>query len=235
MFIIKIADLKIAIKNNYDYIFNQCVEYICSDKDYDFSVSVTNEEILEEQKIGGFDFNDGYLESICLYRNIAKELPKYNAFVMHGAAVEFEGKAYCFTAKSGTGKTTHINLWKDLLGEKISIINGDKPIIRYINGEFIVFGTPWCGKENFGNNISAPLAGICFLEQAPDNCISAYSHHESLNSLLPQIFLSSDINVINATIGLVDGIIKNIPMWHLKCNMSIEAAILSHKTMCGKI
>ena len=234
MFIIKIADLKIAIKNNFDYIFNQCAEYICSDKDYDFSVSVTNEEISDEQKIGGFDFNEGYLESICLYRNIAKELPKYNAFVMHGAAVKFEGKAYCFAAKSGTGKTTHINLWKQLLGEQMSVINGDKPIIRLINNEFVVFGTPWCGKENLGNNCYAPLSGICFLEQSANNSIAAYAQQQALSKLLPQIFLSSNSSDINATISLIERIIQNIPMWQLKCNISIDAAILSHKTMCGK-
>ncbi len=235
MFIIKIADLKIAIENKYDYVFEQCTEYICSDTEFDFTVNATDSEIIEEQKIGGFDFDAGYLESICIYRNIAKQLPKYNGFVMHGAAIEYDGKAYCFTAKSGTGKTTHIMLWKKLLGNKVNIINGDKPIIRSINGEFLVFGTPWCGKEGFGNNIHAPLAGICFLERGEVNSIRHYSHHEALNKLLPQIFLSSENDIFSATIGMIDNILQRIPMWNLKCNISDEAAKLSHNTMCKKV
>ncbi len=235
MFIIRIAELNIAINNKYDYVSNMCAEYICSDRNYDFKVSVTDEEILEEQRIGGFDFDPAYLESICLYRSIAKELPKYNAFVMHGAAIEYEGKAYCFTAKSGTGKTTHISLWKELLSDKVSIINGDKPILRLINGKIIAYGTPWCGKEGFGSNTAAPLSGICFIEQAKENSIKKFAHHEALNKLLPQIYLSNDNNKLNATIEIIDLIIKNIPIWHLKCNISIEAAVLSHNTMCGKV
>jgi hypothetical protein len=234
LFIIKIADLNIAIKNKYDYILKQCAEYICAEQNFDFEVSVTENDISNEHKAGGFDFDEGYLESICIYRAIAKELPKYNAFVLHSAAIEFDGNAYCFAAKSGTGKTTHIMLWKKLFGENVTIINGDKPIVRRINEEFFVFGTPWSGKENLGNNVSAPLKGICFLEQAPYNDISRFSQHDALNKLLPQIFLAADGNVINNTIFLVDKILEDTPMWNLKCNISEEAAILSYKTMCKK-
>jgi len=235
LFIIKIADLKIAIDNKYDYVFAQCTEYICSSERFDFSASASEDEIIEEQKIGGFEFNKGYLESICIYRSIAKQLPKYNAFVMHGAAIEYNGRAYCFTAKSGTGKTTHIMLWKKNFGEQVRIINGDKPIIRYVNDEFIVYGTPWCGKEGFGNNINAPLSGICFLEREAVNSITACSHHEALNKLLPQVFLSKDNGIFTATVQMIDNILTKIPLWNLKCNISDEAAILSRDTMYKKV
>lgn len=234
MFIIKIADLNIAIKNKYDYILNQCAKYVCCEQTFDFEVAATESEILNERKAGGFDLDKGYLESICIYRAIAKELPKYNAFVLHSAAIEFDGNAYCFAAKSGTGKTTHIALWKKLFGENVTIINGDKPVVRRINNEFFVFGTPWSGKENLENNVFAPLKGICFLEQSPYNEIYRFSQHDALNKLLPQIFLSADGNVINNTIFLVDKILEDTPMWNLKCNISEEAAILSYKTMCKK-
>lgn len=235
MLIIKIAELKIAINNKYDYILKQCTEYVCSGVEFDFEVSATEYDIEAERKAGNFDFDSGYLESICIYRAIAKELPKFNAFVMHGAAIEINGKAYCFTAKSGTGKTTHILLWKKLFGDRVTIINGDKPILRKFNDEFFVFGAPWCGKENLGNNVSAPLKGICFLEQAQDNFISPSSHHNALNKLLPQVFLMSDSGIIDQTISLIDKLINSVPTWNLKCNISEEAAVLSHRTMCGKV
>ena len=73
MFVIKIADIKIAIKNKFDFIVRQCEEYLIESNDVDFSVEVSNEEFLAEKNASGEKFSDGFIESVCIYRNIAKQ------------------------------------------------------------------------------------------------------------------------------------------------------------------
>lgn len=232
MFIIKIADINIAIYNTFDYLKKFCSQYIIESDRFDFSVSVSTDEIEHERSMLDFDADDGFIESICIYREIAKKLPDYNAFVIHCAAIEYNGFAYCFAAKSGTGKTTHIKLWRQTFGEMVHIINGDKPIMRFINDRFYVYGTPWSGKENFNNNVSFPLKSICFLEQAEVNQIFNLTKFDSLNRICQQIFLPKSTIGLGKTIDLIDKLLSDTKIYSLKCNISPEAAILSKKVMC---
>ena len=67
-----------------------------------------------------------YLEFLCIHDSLAAQLPAHHRFLMHGAAIAFDGAAYLFTAPSGTGKTTHVRLWRQYLGSRVTVVNGDK-------------------------------------------------------------------------------------------------------------
>lgn len=231
MFTIKIAGLNISIINKYDFVKNICKDYIVDVDDVDFQVSVSDLEFKTERQNSDSSLSDGYIESICIYRSIAKQLPYHNAFVLHCAAVEYDGKAFCFAAKSGTGKTTHIRLWRKLLGDKVTPINGDKPIVRIINNEIYVFGTPWSGKEMFNTNTFAPLKAVCFLSQSNTNSISPLNKHQALTLLLNHIFVSDKAETNEITLQLLSPFINKTSFWALKCNISEEAAKLSFDTM----
>lgn len=231
MFVIKIADLKIAIDNKYEFVKNVCRNYIIEDDDYQFAVSVTDKELADERIASGDNFNDGFIESICIYRNIALELPKFNAFVMHCASIEVDGRAYCFAAKSGTGKTTHIKLWRRTFGEKVHVINGDKPIMRFIDDVLYVCGTPWGGKENLNTNVMVPIGSVCFIHQSTVNAIKRITPHEALGKLLQQAFISKDQNNASLTVDLIGRMLEVTPMWSLGCNISTEAALTAHDSM----
>lgn len=234
MFIIGIAGLKIAIHNRFPFVESICASYILQEKDFDFEVIASEEEIDAEKKLYPDKHSDGFIESVCIYRSIAKQLPYYNSFVLHCAAIEYDEKAYCFAAKSGTGKTTHIKLWRHLYGEKVMPINGDKPIIRCIDGEFYVCGTPWSGKEMFNRNTMVPFGGICFLSRGENNSIEKLCGFDSLNSLIPQVFLCNNEDADGLTLKLLDKLINLKPLWLLKCNMDVEAAKISHDALCGE-
>lgn len=231
LFVIKIADLKIAIDNKYDFVYNICKNYIVDDVDYSFKVSVSVEEMEAERIASGTNNPDGYIESVCIYRNIALELPKYNAFVIHCAAIEVDGDAYCFAARSGTGKTTHIKLWRRTFGEKVHVINGDKPIMRFYDDKILVCGTPWGGKENLSSNVMIPLKSVCFIYQNPDNTIKRITPHEALGKLLKQVFIPKSTDDASKTIDLIGKMLERIPMWSLGCNISQEAALTSYNAM----
>ncbi len=231
MFKIKIADLIVAISNKYPFVEDACKKYMVESDTFDFSVEATQEEIDAERDISEEIFSDGYLESVCIYRNIAKELPKYDAFVFHCAAIEYNNMAFCFAARSGTGKTTHIKLWRKVFGDKVSPINGDKPIFRYIDDVLYVYGTPWSGKENFNTNAGYPLKALCFIERATINSIEPLSVYPALNKALKQIYLPKDKDLFNNTLTLTERMLSTTPIWLLKCNISEEAAIIAFNAM----
>ena len=159
-----IAGLRISIKNRCRYTEVFCEKYLSADQasPFDLEVSVTSEEFYAEKKLSGA-YSDGYIENICLYHAICRQLPKLNRMLLHSAVLEYENCGYAFLGRSGTGKSTHTGLWlKHINGSKI--VNGDKPILEYKNGEFIAYGTPWMGKEGLGYNTGVPLKGLCFLE-----------------------------------------------------------------------
>ena len=78
-----------------------------------------------------------------------------------------DGEAYIFTAVSGTGKSTHAMLWREVFGERVRMINDDKPLIRITpEGKAVVYGTPWDGKHHLSKNSAFPLKAICWLTRA---------------------------------------------------------------------
>jgi len=229
MFIMELAGIRIRIENQYPFLLRQCRDYICEGDDYAFSVSVNEDEIREEQKNG--DFSAGYCESICTYRHICEILPSHNVFLMHSSVIEADGYAYAFTAKSGVGKSTHTALWlKNVPGARV--LNGDKPLYRLEqDGTMTVFGTPWNGKENWGENISAPLAAICFIERGEVNSIRPASEDEIINRLMHQLYLRGGRTSVAQQLVLMDALVRAVPYFVLACNVSDEAALLAWNTM----
>lgn len=236
MFKIKLADLIIQIENKYEFIKNQCKDYIITSDIVDMVASCTEEEIeAEHTNYSEKDvFSLGYCESICIYRSICLKMPKFNAFIFHSAVAEVGGKAYAFAARSGTGKSTHLLLWKEYLKDKMTIINGDKPILRFINGELLAYGTPWCGKEGWQINSKAPLKAICFIERAKENRIAVIPKSNAADLVMKQVIIPKDPFGAIRTLELIDEMLAKTDTWLLGCNISIDAAKLSYNTMSGE-
>ena len=54
-------------------------------------------------------------------------LLRNEGMMLHASAVEYGGRAVCFSAPPGTGKSTHAERWARLFGA--SILNDDKPAL----------------------------------------------------------------------------------------------------------
>lgn len=229
-----IAGLRIEIKNRCKYTEKFCEGYVSADQSLpaDFSVAVTNEEFYAEKKQSE-GYSDGYIENICLYRAICRRLPVLNRMLLHAAILEYEGDGYAFLGRSGTGKSTHTGLWlKHLEGSKI--VNGDKPILEETEIGFIAYGTPWMGKEGLGGNTSAPLKGLCFLEQAKENSITRLSPAEAASRIFMQILFPEDAENAAKTLELTDRLVSKTPCYLLKCDISEEAVKTSFEALTGK-
>ena len=240
MFNIALAGLVIGIDNHYDFVLRQCEDYICSG-DPAFTVRVSEKTVENEcryatDEVRGMSTDlRAYSESICIYREICRVLPSYGAFLFHSAAICCDGKAYLFSAPSGTGKTTHIRQWRKMLGDGVSMINGDKPILRLNDdGGFTVYGTPWAGKECWQCNVSAPLGGICFIDRASENSIVPLTPAEAADRALRQVIFPPDPRKLAEMLALTDKMVSDTPSFLLRCNISLEAAALSYTALTGK-
>lgn len=210
-----------------------CRDYIVDGDDYDFEI-VMNQEMIDLERDyveDNYNHSDAYLETIALYRAIGDILPKYNGFVLHGAAIEYKGKCFIFVAPSGTGKTTHIKMWIDYLDE-LKIINGDKPIIRIIDNVPVVFGTPWMGKEYMGSNDSCRLDSIVVLKRGDGDYIRKVDKQDYLQDLISKVYIPKN-NMIE-TFDIIEQVYKNIDVYELHCTMNESAFITSFEELTGE-
>ena len=236
-FTIRLAGVTIGIKSRYEYARWLCRDYLLIDSETvkpDFTVSVTQKEINEALKEDPI-FSPVYCESLCIYRKICSKMPYYGAFLMHAAVVAVDGVAYIFTAPSGTGKSTHVQLWKDHFGERAVIVNGDKPLIQIIKGKVYVCGTPWRGKEDLGCNVTLPVGGICIIEQSRENYIRKLSISEAISHIFKQVLISRDNEEsFDLFWNLLNQMMLTVDIYLLQCNREPEASRLSYLTMRRK-
>ena len=233
MFDIKIANILVRIDNQYSYVRHLCRDYLVeSEVDPELFVRVDAKEIEDEMVAAVHQVTPDYAEAVCAYRKICRQLPeRFGAFLMHSAVIEYQGEGYAFAAHSGTGKSTHISLWRQHFGEDVHIVNGDKPILRFIDNRLYAFGTPWCGKEGWHTNAGVPLKAICFLERAEVNTIRPIEPKEAIGRIFHQLLSPEDLKTVDALFPLLDRMLREIPCYLLGCNISEEAAEVAYLGM----
>ena len=232
MFRYKIADVVFDAELLYGYTAKLCTNYLYDgDESPKFTAIMTKEDVAKEKALAP-EFPEPYLESLALFRKLCDyTLSNADGIIFHSSAIMVDGEAYLFTVPSGTGKSTHTRLWREMLGDRAVMVNDDKPIIRYIDGEFYVYGTPWNGKHRLDTNCRAKIKAICKIYQAKENVIKKISTTEMLFTILNQTIRPTEIEQMDKLLGLIDKMLKKVGLYSLGCNISREAAELSFGTM----
>ena len=230
MMTLRLAGVNVGIENQYD--FSASVREWRTEAVPDFTVRVSPEELEREDE--GRGCPRAYLEFICAFRQIAERMPDYNAFVFHGASVVVNDLAYLFTAPSGTGKTTHVRLWRSELDLGAWILNGDKPILRKGPNGFMACGTPWRGKEGYGINAERPIQGICLLHRGEELAIAPAQPEEMIRFLFRQIYIPRDPVRADRLLTLLDECCRTVPVWSMRCTLDSRAARVSYEAMRPK-
>lgn len=144
--------------------------------------------------------------------------------MIHSSCISYKDKAILFSADSGTGKSTHTGLWKELYKDDVKFINDDKPIIRLVNDEVIAYGTPWSGKTDLNSNINAPLKGIVILKRGINNEIRKVSLNEVIKEVFANIIIPTENKEIaSLALNVYNKILTKVPLYELKCNISLDA------------
>lgn len=146
---------------------------------------------------------------------------------VHAAVVSCEGKGYLFLGPSGTGKSTHAQLWLKHF-EGTELLNDDNPVVR----DGVVYGSPWSGKTPCYRNVSYPIGGIVMLSQAPYNKIRRLSGIEAYVDLAESVGGKIwDSRIAEGLHQTENKLASTVPMWHLECLPDEAAARLCYETI----
>ncbi len=238
-FRIKAAGRVAAITALYESSKTYCRKYLTEEKP-DFSVEITRQDIaLEREKDrksslaeGRADLaSDALLERTAIQRKLAEHLFAYDTIIFHGSCVAVDGVGYLFTAKSGTGKSTHTRLWRQILGQRAVMINDDKPFLQITQEGVVAYGSPWNGKHKLDSNVCVPLKAICILERGEENVIRKIAPEEALYMLLQQSNRPGRAGMLPKYMELLDRLACGTAFYRLQCNMEIDAARVAYGGM----
>ena len=148
--------------------------------------------------------------------------------LIHASLVRLDGYGYAFIAKSGTGKSTQVSMWLRYI-PGCDLMNDDNPIVRIINGECYIYGSPWSGKTPCYRNVKAKLGAITRIDRALENCIEKLPPIEAFASFLPSCSsMKWDKDIFNAICNNVTSIIEKTGIYTLHCLPNEEAARICH-------
>ena len=243
-FSIKIAGQVARVKSLFESTRDYCRQYL-TEETPDFAVEVTREDLafeqeaaLEEARLEGFRpriFTDPFLERAAIQRKVAEHLIADGVLLFHGSAVAVDGEGYLFTARSGTGKSTHTRLWRQAFGDRAVMVNDDKPFLKITDRGVWICGSPWSGKHGLDANITVPLKGLCLLERGPEDRIQRASARELEERLLHESYCPPDPARQEAFCALVKALGENTALWRMECTKDLRAAHTAYDAMSGNI
>ena len=227
-----IAGLKILMTTYYDRTRKLASDYLAKtdwdEPDYVIDLGLDFYERRKSRGIG--DLSDDDIEYVTTGAYFNRILIGEQSIMLHSSAVVVDGYAYLFSADKGTGKTTHTQLWLKEFGDKAYIINDDKPAIKNIDGEWFVYGTPWCGKDNTNKNAKVKLGAIVFLERSEENWIEPENIVDAIPKFYKQTIrrLAQEKNV-DKVLSRMEKILSENPIYKMGCNISKEAVEMAYE------
>ncbi len=231
----KLADIPFGVNFNGEYTLKKNKDYETNDEPL-FCLTVEKDDIeLEKEeykKLNGeeFKYSNDYLEHTAIYRKFVEKAVEHGVVLFHGSAIEYKGRAYLFVAPSGTGKSTHTKLAKEVFKNEVRYINDDKPLIRVEKDGCFVYGSPYDGKHFLSNNVKTKLGAICLLSRGENNQIERLDKTLSLVKFLSFTYRPKNENASKLYFNHLEKIL-DYPIYALRCNMEQDAPKLSLETM----
>ena len=226
-FKIKVADLLVDVVAKGELTARICEPYLVDSAFTDISIYATPAQIKKKMASMPIPLTEEQAECICLHENLALKLVYHDAFVLHASLVSYQGKGYAIVAPRGVGKTVHTNMWKAKFGDDVTIINGDKPILRrQSDGTYLAYGTPWCGKEGQGVNAAVPLCGICLLSRGSRDLIKPVPIASYVDGIIRQVVFPTDTPSMIRGAHLLGDLIRAVPAIAAECTPTQNAAAM---------
>lgn len=151
-------------------------------------------------------------------------ITRNGGFVFHCSYIDRDGEAILFTAPSGTGKSTQAELWHTY--RNAEIINGDRAVIRLVNGRLMAEGIPFAGSSRYYKNRSLPVKAIVYLGQAPQTTIGQLQGREAFLRIWEGVSVNTwDKEDVELVLQAVQKVVEQIPIFYMPCTPD-EAAVL---------
>lgn len=173
------------------------------------------------------DDNDSYFLGHALMIAYMLSTCGNGTLLIHASAVIYDGKAYLFQGRSGTGKSTHAALWTKHI-EGAELLNDDHPVIRFsADGAATAYGSPWSGKTDYYRNASAPIGAFVRIVRAPENklqrlpALNAYASLTSSVFFVP--FLSDELRYTRH--NAIERLVCEVPCYEMHCRPDADAPL----------
>ena len=229
MELFEIAGLKVAMDCKDGMLYERSRAYLAKDQNAepDFSI-VLPDEILEKKHklLPTLTLDECYY--VYMGEGFYHKILNFDGMLLHASAIEKDGSAYLFSARSGTGKSTHTHLWMQVF-ENVRMINDDKPALRYIDGKLCACGTPFSGKNDESSNVCVPVKAIVFVERAKENSIEKISPKEAIPVFISQTVRPASEKYAVKSLEMLDRVLRNTPVFRLRCNMEPQAAVCAYE------
>jgi hypothetical protein len=140
-------------------------------------------------------------------------LAERGGFLLHAASAICEGQAYLFSGVSGAGKTTMTRL----APPDVTLLTDEISYLRPSSHGFAAFGTPFSGElARSGENCSAPVGALFFLEQGPENCIEELPAADAVRRLMRNIlFFAEDHSLVEKLLSTACDFVARVPIRRL--------------------
>lgn len=181
------------------------------------------------------DGNDHYFLTHALMIAYMLASSGNGTLIIHSSCVVYDGKAYLFQGKSGTGKSTHARLWLQNI-EGARLLNDDNPVIRFSkDGAAMVYGSPWSGKTPCYRNASAPIGAFVRIIRAQENELLKISPLKGYASLTASVaflpFISETLREIRHK--TIERLAMTVPCYEMHCRPDAEAAMSCEAGLSG--
>ncbi len=134
--------------------------------------------------------------------------------MLHSCGVIDGENGMVFAGISGNGKSTTARLWDGLPG--VRVVNDDHTIVRKLNGQFRVYGTPWHGEGGIALAADAPLKALFILKHAPQNQAVRLSASQAAAALLVRTFAPLwSADGMAFTLQLLEELCQAVPCYEL--------------------
>ncbi len=154
--------------------------------------------------------------------------------LLHSSVIRYEDKAQLFFGVSGTGKSTHSRLWLEHV-PRCDLMNDDNPVIRFIDGQARVFGSPWSGKTLCYRNVSAPVRALVRLEQAPENRIERLFGLQAYASVVAAVStIRWSPEIMDSLVPTIEKAAMQVPCYRLSCRPDREAVEVCFRGLMNK-
>jgi len=140
-------------------------------------------------------------------------LAERGGFLLHAASAICDGRAYLFSGVSGAGKTTMTRL----APADVTLLTDEISYVRASASGYAAYGTPFAGElARAGENCTAPIGALFFLEQGAENRVDELPSAEAVRRLMRNIlFFAEDQGLVEKLLSTACDFVVRVPIRRL--------------------
>ena len=231
-----IADLIVEMDPKYENTKKLAAPFAYhGDREADIKLKVSEEYLanLMKKMVEGTDA--GQTENFALGTDFNRKAIRFGTMLVHSSALICDGGAYLFSADSGVGKSYHTRLWLKKFGDRVHIMNDDKPVVRLYDSGAVAYGTPFDGGSGIALNESFPLKAIIFIERGEHNSVRVPQNREVIQKLYFQTAHMVNAETADKMLGNFEKLLSLTRFYVLTCNMEDEAAEVAYQCLINTL